>query len=574
MGALQIDEARSNLLVSFSPAAGKPNQLQTSETLIEAVWSNAAPVLTTDSVSSVTITLTNAPTPRRFFRVLITAPAITASVTTTTVGMNANVPARRYTWQDEDGEPRAALMLDQSATRAGVLRQMSYTATGSNRVCSAIPSNEDAIQGMGYVVNHLGIGTPWGNWSATAGANSGGTTKVIFAGRHHTIIQYSLPKYKSNTNVVPTYVQWLFATGRSHPLFCVTQDARAYTNGNLGADSRSPYGTLNIAGDNRNLPAQDYLVGGVSWGDTYKFVSVQPDTTNESSTLLRSSGWRYNESNTIPYAMAWMTGANAEQGTVATTSISRQDHASDPRTWPQTGFLKNQQDLNGPIVTNDDWAYQMMNYPYIPVTGTTDTKIGWGMNFGALGGFDNWGDPSLTNLTQYSCHRDSTTPWTGSRASGLFLSYSTFIVLGEHTGGYRGGATGKMVTQMENHQAAALTAQVGQILTQGPASRSITNAPSMVYSPAGYDPIYAAWNAVAATNSAILLTLTPAAGKPLYNPMFHISNYQTTNPPAVSIDGKMGCPDADYFASVDATTHELWLTLNRNVGAPCVITWP
>lgn len=42
----------------------------------------------------------------------------------------------------------------------------------------------------------------------------------------------------------------------------------------------------------------------------------------------------------------------------------------------------------------------------------------------------------------------------------------------------------------------------------------------------------------------------------------------------VRIDGKIGNPDADYFASVDSTAHELWLTLNRNVGAPCVITWP
>jgi hypothetical protein len=272
--------------------------------------------------------------------------------------------------------------------------------------------------------------------------------------------------------------------------------------------------------------------------------------------------------------MAWMTGANAEQGTVATTSISQQDHASDPRTWPQTGFLKNQQGLNGPIVTNDDWAYQMMNYPYIPETGTADTKMGWGMNFGALGGFDNWGDPSLTNKTEYSRHRDSTTPWTGSRASGLFLSYSTFIVLGEHTGGYRGGAAGKVVTQMENHQAAALTAQVGQILTQGPASRSVTNSPVMVYFPAGYDPVYAAWTAVAAANNAVSLTLTPAAGNPLNNPVFHISNYQTTNPPVVHIDGKTVCPDADYFASVDTAAHELWLTLNRSVGNPCVITLP
>lgn len=56
-------------------------------------------------------------------------------------------------------------------------------------------------------------------------------------------------------------------------------------------------------------------------GDTYKFYTVQPNTTNESLTLLSSSGWIYDVTNSIPYTMAWMSAVNAEQGTVANTSI-------------------------------------------------------------------------------------------------------------------------------------------------------------------------------------------------------------------------------------------------------------
>ncbi|MCX6865837.1 MAG: hypothetical protein NTV46_06375 [Verrucomicrobia bacterium] len=478
-------------------------------------------------------------------------PGIVETVETTTVNATSNVPGHRYTWQDASGNLRSALMLDQTANRAGVLRQLKYEASGADRVCSAIPSNSNAIQGMGYVVNHLGTGNPWGNWTAGVSTAIGGTTTMVFAGK-----------------IIPTTVHWMFATGRSHPLFSVSQDARAHTAGNIGADSRSPYGTLQFAGDGLS---QDCLIGGVSWGDTFKFVSVQANTTNESTTLVAASGWRYNEANTIPFTMAWASGVNAEQGTVATTSITKQDHGSDPRIYPATGFRKNQQDLNGPMISGDDWQYQMMNYPEVPTGGTYDKKIGWGTNFGMLGGFDNWGDTSLVK-TEYSRHRDSVAPWTGSRTSGLFLAYSTFIVLGEHTGGYRGGATGQTVTQMEAIQAATFTAATGQVKTQGPLSPSVASSPSVTFSPVGYDASYSVWTLDAAPGSAVTMTLTPAAAKPLINPVFLISNYQSSAVGVVRINGTTAVPDVDFFASLDAGKHALWVTLNRTVSQATTLT--
>jgi hypothetical protein len=214
-------------------------------------------------------------------------------------------------------------------------------------------------------------------------------------------------------------------------------------------------------------------IAGVSWGDTYKFVSVVPGTTDESTLLASWNGWRYDEPNSIPYVLAWATDIDAEQGTVATSPIWFQDHGSDPREWPVTGFGKGQQDLDGPLPLDDDWAYQLMNYPDVPSGGTTDKKIAWGTDVGSLGGFDNWWPAGGWNLQEYSLHRDSTTPWSGSREHGLLLAYSTFVVFGTHDGGYLDGATGRVVREMGERPARRPRRRRRRRARAGPARRRI-----------------------------------------------------------------------------------------------------
>src|SRR5581483_2026666 len=111
--------------------------------------------------------------------------------------------------------------------------------------------------------------------------------------------------------------------GRSHPIFAISQDARA-TAGNLAADTRSPYGDVAYDG---GLGA---TVGGGSFGDTYKFATL----ASAPEQVTRASGWRYDEPNTIPYAMQWTdpSQVDAEMGHVATVPISVQDQGSDSRT--------------------------------------------------------------------------------------------------------------------------------------------------------------------------------------------------------------------------------------------------
>lgn len=486
-------------------------------------------------------------------------PIVITSGSTTVNGVG--LPSRAVAWSDGGGEPREAVMIDQRPGGAGYLRRYTYRANGLDRVCTGVAANGGAIQGFGYVTNHLGdpvdFGGAWGNWSVGVA----GTTSVVLAGAHHVILQYSMPAYPLGGRTIPTTVQWFFATGRSHPIWSVTQDARAHPQGNLGGDSRSPYGEMAFAGDTNN----GVRIAGVSWGDTYKFVSVANDTTNESTLLEGSSGWRYNQANTVPYVLAWTETVDAEQGTVATSSIQVQDHGSDARVYPATGFGKNQQDLNGPIPLEDDWAYQLMNYPYPPQGGTNNKKMAWGTNSGALGGFDNYGCGGC-NLQEYSRHRDSTTPFTGGRENGLLLAYSTFVVFGSHSGGYTAGATGQVVQQVESSQLATLSASTGTVRTSGPRGIPPGHDVNVDYVPDGYNHVYATWD-LEANGNAVAGTLTPTNGYPLIHPILVVHNYNLADLPNVTLGGQPATNGLDYAATVDNAGDRLWLTILRDVSS-------
>lgn len=114
---------------------------------------------------------------------------------------------------------------------------------------------------------------------------------------------------------------------------------------------------------------------------------------------------------------------------------------------------------------------------------------------------------------------------------------------------------------------ATLAATIGSVRTQGPAAPGFTNSPVRIYAPAGYNPIYATWEATA-TDNRVDLTLTPAAGQPICNPIFRIFGYTAPAIPAISLDGQPGIPDSDCFVTLDVARSELWITVNRKVAAP------
>ncbi len=468
-------------------------------------------------------------------------------------GTNVTRPAHTYTWKDASNTTRTAVMIDQTNTYCGYLAQFSY----AGKVCQGTGANGPETYGDGFVQNHSGNG---GDDESTFRT---GTNTLPLQGTHHSTIQYNLPNYTitdpgNATGTVPTTIQWFFATGRDYPIYSLTQDARALpANVYLNADSRSPYGDMHYDGSSpANGPYGGDLIGGISMGDTKKFVSVINGTTNESTTLTTNSGWKYTENNTIPYAMEWTKNVNAEQGHVQTQPISIKDAGRTD--YSATPVAPGQQNLAGPFIGDEQYPYQISAYGILSAGGGVVKRLTWGTNFGYVGGANATGS--------FTKHFDNNN--TAANA-GRFSAYSVFDVFGMHTGGYNGGSVGKMVTQMENMQAATLTATVGTVVTNGPAGIQGSGAgfavvPNVTYVPAGYNHIYATWESNAIANTANV-TLTPTVGKPIDHPVFVFNNYSIATLTSLQINSVVAVADVDYFATFDAAANKIWITLNSNI---------
>jgi hypothetical protein len=226
------------------------------------------------------------------------------NITITTLTADNGLPAHTITWKDASNLQRSAVLVDQRSGGGGYLRKFTYKVAGVDRVCRGTGAN--GHDGDGYVQNH----TVYGGDNSSHGIT--GSTTVPLSGTHHGIVDFYMPNYSitspagsGGTNAtVPTRIQWFFATGRDYPIFSITQDARATIAGNIAADCRTPYGDMHYDGTtNYSSPYTGDLIGGASWGDTHKWVSVANGTTNESTLLTSNSGWRYDEVNTIPYVL-------------------------------------------------------------------------------------------------------------------------------------------------------------------------------------------------------------------------------------------------------------------------------
>jgi len=506
---------------------------------------------------------------------LFGAPS-TSALTVTAVTSDNGYPALQIQWIDSAGLPRTAVMVDQTNTPpyTGYLRRYTYQINGASRVCTGTENYAAGgnleFSGDGFVQNHGAQTTehPQGSDNSSGnGAGVPGTTTVTLQGMHHAIITYYMASYPIYGQAVPTTVQWFFADGRSHPIFAITQDARG-TTGNLGCDSRSPYGDMAYDGDGTGA-----WVGGCSYGDTYKFVTLAANPEE----VTEASGWRDTETNSIPYAMQWANPAtvDAEMGHVATVPISVGDQGEDPQNYPAVD-PRGASQPDGPMLTDESWAFQILNDNFPPSGPTTTKRLTWGGNYGRVGGWDDsspgytdprYPDDISTSLTQYNQHANDPLgeSESGSRANGLLMAYSVFVVLGSHTGGYTNGAVGQEVIQMQNANQANLAAATGTVAASGPAGAGSAASATITYTPAGYNPTYATWEIVALTN-AVNATLTPAAKAPLDHPLFLIDGYTASQLPGRIAVG-LGFTNAgvDYFATVDTNDQQLWITVNRTV---------
>ena len=432
-----------------------------------------------------------------------------------------------YRWLDSNQQQRTAVLtrnnvMDPGGTYGGMLRQYRYPVGTQERVATGTGANDK--YGWGYVVSHF-------DGTSTSTAVIPGSYRQVFIGRHHALHEFS---WNLSIKGIPvkTTVHWLFATGRDHPLYAITFDSSAAgsTGMPVDVDSRAPYGDIAWDGDGTQA-----LVDGVQWGDKYRFFS-------RDEPLTAQSRWDYTQPNVVPYALAYSRSANAEMGSVQTVSWAHHNTGGSwfDDNWGRTS--ENRYDSGGfgswRMPANWNWTYQLCQYELSDTQPTRSKRIAWGLMYGAVGRLSYWG---------YGYER--------TYSGQPHQSYSVYMVLGRQST----QEVLSQVSQVERALQGQLGVIQGQVVTQGPGGVARTDPVS--YPVAGYNGTYGAYELQADASGGFTLTLN-AAGGDLRNPLFRIRDMGGV-PGQLTLDGTVLVADQDYFASYDASTGTVWLTVNR-----------
>ncbi len=475
------------------------------------------------------------------------------------------------TWTDSSGQPRTAVMAHDST---GVLnpgwgqvygvamRRYDYVITFPNlttatRQATVTTYGNGGYGGFGYVVEHSAAGSCIGDDSPLGSYTVPSGYQILFNGRHHTIIRYTQNYPRNCPNqawTIPVTIDWLFSTGRDNPLYAITYDVGSAAPVNtFNDDSRAPYGELNIDGSGFT-----YNISGTAWGDRYKFF------TTAAANLDTTSGWDDTGTNTVPYIKEWINGpldangyGDATIGLVQTQTIDQQDAGGgrDAAVSPngvdiRSIWTKTSGQVNGcgaqVMPCGDDWAYQANGDSIQCCAPSNNARMTWKTQFGFVG-------PATYNSNNVLNATGATPPGYPKK------SYSVYVILGQHTT----SPVEAQITQVETVQSVSLgiNGGIGSVVTSGPAG--INDATSVTYAPAGYNHIYGAFSFAANGSNQLDANITVGSGT-LKNPLIVVTNY-TGGDPTVVLNGSTLTADVDYFASTRA--NELWITLNRNLGA-------
>ncbi len=483
----------------------------------------------------------------------------------------------QYKWFDSACRQRTVALARNDTQKGGNAKQFTYfLPNGALRTVN--PGADDGAGGFGYVVAHLS--NPSFAYSYNAddsplGSGNGATYQKIFSGTHHAIYQYTLNyvrygltqhaldigfepwtwindandpnrQYVVKYNM-PVRIQWMFATGRDYPVWSVTFDLSGAPNHAVDSDFRAPYGDMKIDGNN----GAD-VVGGVAWGDRYKFTTL-------GSPFTMNNEWNYAQLNPgAPYDALWTANVDAEMG-LAGTQLTVRQNAGGYNNYQAPIWRGKTSTTMGQLCANDegagpgydhklpctsDWAYQLIQYSVASAGETTSNKrLAWGADWGSLG------NSSFTSSNGYAV-----SGWPK-------VSYSVFVVLDAHSK----NPTIKMSTQAKTISLTKLTASVGTVRVSG--SAGVGRADLKAYSPAGYSPIFGTWEVNAANSNVTLKFAVPAtAPSTLDTPILVIHNYAVaTLPRKILLDGVLLKANIDYFASLRTATTELWLTLNKKL---------
>ena len=486
----------------------------------------------------------------------------------------ANV--HHVTWKDSRHADRSVFL-------GAYLYQYDFSFLDNGQVVQR-SANDDAAghAGFGYVVSH----NTWNDNSPLGKAHAPDrVVTTVFAGGHHSIHRVELVYDRDSEDggfsiKLPVVIEWLLATGRDHPVWAVTWKVGEASNphgidfNDYRMDVRGPYGSLNFDGAAHR--DQGDVVGGVAWGDVgYRF-------TTTGDLLSLSSPWTYDAPSTVNFVAAWTAHVNAEMGIVQTRAadnelgypnrvVGRERGSTAAQDFADKGDCTSSGDDRGyvmPCVSG--WPYQLMNYDWEvstgkPVDEATGTKlVAWGSPSGWLGAasFDRF---------DFSGEADGR----GDRA------YATFIVLGPRCrhnlqSGQCEPAAGEValaVAEVEALAAATIdNVYPGSLVTQVPQGPGAASRKTIAQ---GYNDTYAAYSVRAAGNQTSF-TFTPAAGKPVKNPVFVIQNYTVRRLPQLWVDDNSiavntGTEQSGAFVSIDTASDSLWVTLNMTLAAPSLI---
>ncbi len=440
-------------------------------------------------------------------------------------------------WFDATCRPRSAVFVSpekrdekNEPAGGGYIRELTYerrTDTGIETVRAA-GTGVNGWNGFGYVVAHYPLGprgTPAGeSYDAAETIRAPGTHVVALRGPHHVI--YRASWRLSPGGPVDVTVEWLFATGRDAPLFSITYDARPAGPGVLRADSRAPYGDLAFEGD------ADAPIGGVAWGDKYRFTSL-PATGG--STLTFASSWDYRAPNVVPFDRIWSRDHDAEMGLVATTRWTDKPQGGDygPKAlqplWGTAG--------RG-LPTDWAWPYQIDQYD-LPWADSSH-RLAWGMTFGAVG------QPSYT-------------AWDRVLSGYPFQSYSVHVAVGPRDQSEVMAEVKSMETVLQTD----LRATRGRVASEAPGGVARTDAVTLTLP--GWDPTYAAWTMDADGHGGGVVSghFRVPAGEALDSPMIRVLGWTKPGVTKVTVN-RDAFPAPSLFATVDAD-HTLWLTLPKMI---------
>jgi hypothetical protein len=281
-------------------------------------------------------------------------------------------------------------------------------------------------------------------------------------------------------------------------------------------------------------------LGGVAWGVSHQFTTLGPPFTLK-------TGWDWSSPNAYaPYNVIWTNTTDAEMGICGTQPISKQDAGGyeglDGRGFTSASAAY-QCSAEGYIMPCTwGWPFQSVNWSFADTVSTTNSKrLGWGADWGYLG-----------RQTVLTSNGNTVHGWPR-------VSYSTYIVLGPHSR----TPTLEMARQAAVIDATVLSATIGTVTTDGPAG--VGRLDSMTFTPTGYNPTYATWDAVADNGSATLAFAIPG-DVPLSNPVLVLHGYAPPfGQPTITLDDTLLQNDVDVFVSYRPDTQDLWLTVNRGL---------